>query len=72
MDQKTLHLQVGGAISRDLQISQTAWLHQTLSVLTLTFSQGRSGHLASDPASRFRADAWNVRIFPNQDMMMTG
>ena len=33
-----------------------------------TFSQGRSGHLARDSARRLRAEAWNVRMFPNQDM----
>ena len=33
-----------------------------------TLSQDASGHLAKDPASRFRAEAWNDRTLPNHDI----
>ena len=33
-----------------------------------TLSQDGSGHLAKDSASKFRAEAWNDRTFPNHDI----
>ena len=66
----------GGGVGEDGTVSQKSlnlcvYIYLKLFsflVDSCTFSQGRSGHLARDSARRLRAEAWNVRMFPNQDM----